>query len=445
VRKTITFTSEGLNLNQLKSNILSYCSSFEYSAYYDSNGFQYESENHNQYLDYELVAAANAVALISSKKHSLQSIDQHQSKQSDWLFGYLSYNLKNEFFPLTTTPIDHSGFDDFLFFQPETVFSIKNNTVEIQSMLPNERLSWVVEKITSMDPFITSRDVISEEPISLKPTISKEEYLQKVNLLKQHIQRGDIYEVNFCQEFSQKGVRLNPAALFTKLKQTSPTPFSAWLKHGNSYLMCASPERFLKRNGENLFSQPIKGTCPRGSNEQEDSNNLTALLQSKKEIAENVMIVDLVRNDLSKIAARGSVMVEECCRPYRFPQVYQLISTVRCKLRMPISFSSIIEATFPMGSMTGAPKLRAMQLADENESFQRGIYSGSVGYIAPNGDFDFNVVIRSFVYNETNRYLSYAVGGAITMLSNAHEEYAECTVKAKAMNDTLSHCNEKGF
>ncbi len=444
MRKTFSFSTVGLNLAELKSRILSYCSAFDHSAYYDSNSFKYKSENHSHYMDYELVAAANATTELSSKCQNLAAIDQHLTAHSDWLFGYLSYNLKNELFPLTPTHTNQSGFDDFHFFQPETVFLIKNDRLEIQSLLPNYKLDQLVGTIlNNQSP--KEESVISHEPITLKPTISKEEYIQKVNSLKQHIQRGDIYEVNFCQEFSKVGVRINPLPLFTKLKQTSPTPFSAWFRQGNSYLLSASPERFLKRSGDDLFSQPIKGTGPRGSSEQEDRKNLAALLQSEKEIAENVMIVDLVRNDLSKIAAKGSVTVEECCRPYRFPQVYQLISTIRCQLRKSVGFREIIEATFPMGSMTGAPKLRAMQLTDEYESFQRGIYSGSVGYIAPNGDFDFSVVIRSFVYNETNGYLSYAVGGAITMQSNAHEEYAECTVKAKAMNDTLFQCNETEY
>ena len=266
-----------------------------------------------------------------------------------------------------------------------------------------------------------------------------------MNKLKEHIHYGDIYEINFCQEFSATVSGINPKELFAQLKKTSPTPFSAWFREANQYLLCASPERYIKKSGSLLFSQPIKGTCPRGSDEVEDRKNLEALLASEKEISENVMIVDLVRNDLSRIAAKGSVAVEECCAPYGFPQVYQLTSTVSCQLQPEIQFSDIVKSTFPMGSMTGAPKLRAMQLADTFETFQRGIYSGAVGYIAPNGDFDFNVVIRSFVYNEESKHLSYAVGGAITMLSEAEAEYDECLVKAQAMNKTLKALNGTDF
>jgi Anthranilate/para-aminobenzoate synthases component I len=442
VRRTISFTTEKLSITRLKSRILSYCASFKHSAYYDTNNFHYRNENNYHFKEYELVAAANSVALFTSKEQSFTTFSQYHAKKADWFFGYLSYNLKNQFFPLTTNHINESGFADFFFFQPETVFLIKNNIIEIHSLLPKDKLDWLVEEITNTNNIRKNEDAISERPIAIVPIISKNEYLEKVNILKKHIQRGDIYEVNFCQEFRQENVHINPLELFIKLKTTSPTPFSAWFRQDNSYLLCASPERFLKRSGNFLLSQPIKGTCPRGNSDREDRDNLEALLQSKKEIAENVMIVDLVRNDLSKIAARGSVKVLECCRPYQFPQVYQLISTISCIPKPEVNFNDIIEATFPMGSMTGAPKLRAMQLADEHESFQRGIYSGAVGYIAPNGDFDFNVVIRSLVYNHTNGYLSYAVGGAITMLSDAQKEYAECLVKAKAIIDTLTQCHE---
>ncbi len=360
----------------------------------------------------------------------------------DWLFGYLSYELKNEIHSIVSSNGNKTSFKSYAFFQPETIFTIKGNTLSVHSTLDSNAINQLVNSIFTSEP---SKEKTKTTGLHLTPTINKEDYIRTVNKLKEHIHYGDIYEINFCQEFSATVSGINPKELFAQLKKTSPTPFSAWFREANQYLLCASPERYIKKSGSLLFSQPIKGTCPRGSDEVEDRKNLEALLASEKEISENVMIVDLVRNDLSRIAAKGSVAVEECCAPYGFPQVYQLTSTVSCQLQPEIQFSDIVKSTFPMGSMTGAPKLRAMQLADTFETFQRGIYSGAVGYIAPNGDFDFNVVIRSFVYNEESKHLSYAVGGAITMLSEAEAEYDECLVKAQAMNKTLKALNGTDF
>lgn len=429
-------------LESVKSNILDYCSRFEHSAYYDSNRFQYGSDHRKKYSEFELVAAAKAINILSNSPTIVTDVDRFMVQNPDWLFGYLSYELKNKIYAIESSNSNNSSFKDYSFFQPETVFTIKDETLTVHSLLEPTAIKQMVSELLTNKQ---SKEQTKVTTINLTPTICKEEYIKKVNEIKEHIHFGDIYEINFCQEFSTTVSDLNPKELFAQLKRTSPTPFSAWLRDNDQYLLCASPERYIKKIGSLLFSQPIKGTCPRGKEEAEDKQNLETLLHSEKEISENVMIVDLVRNDLSRIAAKGSVAVEECCAPYAFPQVYQLISTVSCQLRPEIQLSDIIKATFPMGSMTGAPKLRAMQLADSFETFQRGVYSGAVGYITPSGDFDFNVVIRSFVYNQATGYLSYAVGGAITMLSEAEAEYSECLVKAQAMNKTLNALNGTDF
>lgn len=274
---------------------------------------------------------------------------------------------------------------------------------------------------------------------SIKTRENKSSYIKKVNALKQHIQRGNIYEVNFCMEFFAEDVKINPFELYQKLIEISPMPFSCFVKHQNKYLLCASPERFLKKTNSKLLSQPIKGTIKRGINSEEDFRLKEELKNSRKEQSENVMIVDLVRNDLSRIAEKGSVKVDELFGIYSFPQWHQMISTISCNIKHDVSFEEILKATFPMGSMTGAPKISAMKLIEKFESTKRGMYSGSVGIMMPNGDFDLNVVIRSVQYNADTGYLSFMVGSAITIHSDAEKEYEECLLKAKAILSVLDN------
>jgi para-aminobenzoate synthetase component 1 len=260
-----------------------------------------------------------------------------------------------------------------------------------------------------------------------------------VNFLKEHIQQGNIYEVNFCQEYYAENVDI-PFELdaYFKLNQLTLAPNSAFMQWDEYMVLCGSPERFLKKGGTRLTSQPIKGTAARGENEQEDEANKKALFSDKKERSENIMIVDLVRNDLSRIAEPNSVQVDELCGIYTFETVHQMISTVSCEVKKDIQLTDILKATFPMGSMTGTPKLRAMELIEETESFKRGLYSGSIGYITPDGDFDLNVVIRSFLYNKNEKYLSCSVGSAITIKSDPEKEYEECQIKVKRLMDGMN-------
>jgi para-aminobenzoate synthetase component 1 len=268
--------------------------------------------------------------------------------------------------------------------------------------------------------------------------ISRADYLAKTQALQQHIARGDIYEVNFCMELYAEDANIEPHRLFQELNQKTKSPFSAFIQIVDKYLLSSSPERFLKRVGDRLISQPIKGTAQRHTDMVQDAAEASQLQKSEKERAENTMIVDLVRNDMSRIATKGSVQVEELCKVYPFAHVHQMISTIAAELQIETQVSDAIAACFPMGSMTGAPKVRAMQLIEQYEETKRGLYSGAVGYIDPNGDFDFNVVIRSLLYRKDTEYLSLQVGSALTASSNPEKEYDECLLKAKGVLEVLS-------
>ncbi|MBI2280013.1 MAG: aminodeoxychorismate synthase component I [Bacteroidetes bacterium] len=355
--------------------------------------------------------------------------------ENNWKVGYISYDYKNNIEELTSNHTDNIGFDDEFFFTPELLFQISENTIEV---LYNDTI-YTEEKVFDIINKIGDSKIITTSNINIKtqPKITKQTYLDNVEHLKSHIQQGDVYEINYCQEFYANKVEINPIDLYFKLNKKSPTPFSCFVKHNDKYLLSASPERFIKKQGNKISSQPIKGTIKRGATVEEDEQLKNKLQTDPKERSENIMIVDLVRNDLSKIATRNSVKVEELCEIYTFPQVHQMISTISAEAKPEVDFKTIIHALFPMGSMTGAPKIRAMELIEQYEDSKRGLYSGTVGYIKPNGDFDFNVVIRSILYNSSSKKLSYFVGSAITSLSDPEKEYEECLLKAKAINEVL--------
>ena len=284
---------------------------------------------------------------------------------------------------------------------------------------------------TSIQPTIS-------ESVDVKQRTSKQRYHRIFDALMSNINRGDIYEINYCQEYYAQDVSINPLQTFENLYDLSKAPFSVYFRLNDFYLMSASPERFVKKENLKLISQPIKGTRPRSSDATTDHRMKKELVNCQKEQSENVMIVDLVRNDLSKTAQKGSVKVEELFGIYSFKQVHQMISTISSKLTKETHWVDVIRSIFPMGSMTGAPKIRAMELIEENEDFKRGLYSGSVGYVTPHQDFDFNVVIRSILYNAKQKYVSFAVGSAITSKANFEQEYQECETKAKAMLEVLN-------
>jgi para-aminobenzoate synthetase component 1 len=342
----------------------------------------------------------------------------------------LSYQLKNEIEDLTSSQKDETQFPVLIAVIPTTVYEISENE---PMLLSGEELSQ-----SHLDRVLG--DTGTKEKIHFSARTSRDNYLTAVEKLKSHIQQGDIYEVNYCQEYFAENVEVDdPVDLYHIVNRITHAPYAVYFNFDEHYVMCGSPERFIQRKGKHLVSQPIKGTTRRGRNSKEDELLKEALRNDPKERSENVMIVDLVRNDLSKLASKNSVQVDELFGIYSFDTVHQMISTVSCNLKPDVTLSAIIRATFPMGSMTGAPKISAMKLIDTFEDFSRGIFSGSIGYIKPNGDFDLNVIIRTLIYNSDLKYISCPVGGAITIKSEPEKEYNECLVKVGKILDAFKH------
>jgi para-aminobenzoate synthetase component 1 len=402
--------------------MLNWAKRFNIFCYLDNQ--QYSNEG------YESLLAVNVIRYIDSTS-AFKEIDNFLSQRKAWSFGHLSYSLKSELLSLPHGKKDRIGFPDFFFFQPDILIILKKEELLIYAKKPND----VFAQLIAEDEFIDQE----KNEINLKEGVSKEKYFSIIQQLQAHILRGDCYEINFCQEFFADNVSINPAAIFQNLLKISPTPFSAFYRLNDKYLISASPERFIKKTGNKIFSQPMKGTARRNIQDAFIDEQLKQTLYfDEKERAENVMIVDLVRNDLSKICKDGSVKVDELFGVYSFPQVHQMVSTVSGELKEGIAFSEIIKASFPMGSMTGAPEHRVMQLIEEYEPIGRGLFSGSIGYIDPDGNFDFNVVIRSILYNQATRLLSYYAGSGITFYSNVEKEWEECLLKAEAIKAVLT-------
>jgi para-aminobenzoate synthetase component 1 len=324
------------------------------------------------------------------------------------------------------------GFPDLFFFQPEIVLELKADGLFIASLTeePDAVFGAIMQE--------SIQAAHASAAVQLQPVLSREAYIRIIEQLRQHILRGDCYEINFCQAFEANGAVIDPLTLYQQLIGLSPNPFSCFYRLHEKYLLCASPERYLQKKDNQLISQPIKGTYPRDLTDAvKDEALKKALQENPKERSENVMVVDLVRNDLSRVCREGTVQVSELFGIYSFPQVHQMISTIRGEIKTGVSFSDILRATFPMGSMTGAPKKRVLELIEQYEPYHRGLFSGAVGYITPTGDFDFNVVIRSIFCNLDKEYLRYLVGSGITFYSDPEKEYEECLVKASAIRKVL--------
>lgn len=407
--------------------MLNFLKKFGIFCFLDNHGYDFNKS-------YECIAGAGVVrSVIADGTNGLKDIELFQKHCCDWIFGHVAYDIKNEIENLQSSNPDGIGFPDFLFFVPEIVFIVTKNELQIGVHHPHN-----AEEIYNTIITLKPAEIIRPKAIALKARFTKNEYIETVKKLQQHIVRGDCYEINFCQEFYADDAVIDPLNVYMKLSALSPNPFSAFYKYDNKYLICASPERFLKKTGSTIISQPIKGTAKRiHIDAKADDQQKEDLLENEKERSENIMIVDLVRNDLAKICTEGSVFVKDFLKIYSFPQVHQMISTITGNLRENITIPEIFYAVFPMGSMTGAPKKRVMELIEKNEKTKRGLFSGTVGYINPQGDFDFNVVIRSVLYNQSNRYVSIQAGSAITFKSNPENEYEECLLKVAAMKQSL--------
>jgi para-aminobenzoate synthetase component 1 len=426
-----------INQSRIFKNLLEISENESYFALLNSVDFTKKEDKQNN-RNFNFIAAWGVEDMIEgTDKNGFYAFEKFYKKKKDWLFGYFGYDLKNEVEHLHSNNPDYLNFPDLCFFQPAFLVIAENADVTFYYPEHKENTDeiYALIELLEKDNEDSKQKLGNKQKFDIKSRFSREEYVETVQKLKEHIKRGDIYEINFCQEFYAKA-KIDPQDTYLKLNSLSPTPFSAFFKLNQYYLMSASPERFMKKKGARIISQPMKGTIGRGSTKEEDESLKQKLASDVKERAENVMIVDLVRNDLSRTAKKGSVEVEELCGIYTFPQVHQMISTVVAEIEEKDTVSCIKNA-FPMGSMTGAPKVKSMELIEKYERSRRGLYSGSVGYFSPAGDFDLNVVIRSMFYNEKNMYLSYSVGGAITYLSDPQKEYEECLLKAKAMKQVL--------
>lgn len=360
----------------------------------------------------------------------LSRLEQLTAAHSDYVFGHAGYNLKHETENISCAFPDEDGFEALHFFVPEIVIE-QRNSEWWAGYFSGEQLARLEILLQEEDAARTTQEV------PLSPVTDSESYRRHCSSLLAHIHRGDIYEINYCIGFNGTSKELNAVDVFMHLQELSEAPLSVLYRKNNAWLLCASPERFISKTGSTVQSQPIKGTIRRGNNAEEDEALRTQLRNDPKECSENVMIVDLVRNDLSRIAKPASVHVPEFLGIHTFKTVHQMISTVECEIEPHVTFSEILKAAFPMGSMTGAPKISAMKLAEQHEAQSRGIYSGSVGYLLPNGDFDFNVVIRSITWNAATGHISAKAGSAITAKSIPDKEYEECLLKAKAMMRAL--------
>jgi para-aminobenzoate synthetase component 1 len=431
--ETTTFTLTDEAAFRLRA--LEWASQFSVLCLLDSNGYKLD-----KYTSLDWILAVDALDFVSAKENSFGALKKFLNTAQDKVFGFLTYDLKNQIEDLTSSNVDNLDFPSLYFFKPRYIIEVKAGKVTFNRNYPEsfelyERIMTGGEGRGTKDN--TSTLTVDRRPLTLASRTSKEKYLANVRRIKDQITAGDFYEMNYCCEFYAEHSRIEPLTVFNKLNAKAKAPFSSFFKLNDKYLLCSSPERFMKKMGSKVISQPIKGTIGKGATEEDNKQLREQLLNSEKERAENVMIVDLVRNDLAKHAKPGSIKVEELFGIYEFPTVHQMISTVAAELQDDVNPVDVIRDSFPMGSMTGAPKVEVMKNIEAYEDQKRGLYSGSVGYFTADGDFDFNVVIRSIFYNAAKEYVSIQVGSAITYDADPEAEYDELLLKAKGMLDAL--------
>jgi para-aminobenzoate synthetase component I len=410
------------NFVDLKMKMLNWADRFNIFCFLDNNSYNFEEPS------FECLLGIGCKQSFSfTNRNNFTDFQSFYDKNPTWLFGHFGYNAAgNAYYKKSET-----DFGDGFFFEPEIVLKLTNDKIEVVKADLDE--ANIISEINGTKIPLSQKKI----PFHIVSSLSKKKYIEKIKLLQQHIQRGDCYEINFCQQFFAKDATIHPIETYKKLIDLSPAPFGAFYKLNENYCLCASPERFLQKKGSKIISQPIKGTSKRDADAVKDDTNKKYLEESSKEKSENVMVVDLVRNDMSMVCQKGSVKVKELFGIYSFPQVHQMISTIEGELAPDKTFTEAVELCFPMGSMTGAPKKRVMELIEKYEDTQRGLFSGSIGYITPNGDFDFNVVIRSIFYNQIKNELSFFAGSGITYYSVAEREYEECLAKAAAIRKVL--------
>lgn len=432
MRKWLSF-SPGYHSGRFEQKLYQRVNNFRHAVVL-TDQYPFYNGHAYQYHEFSVLAGFGALEIWDE---NIRQLESDACRLKDWLLGYFSYDLKNEFEPmLEPGNADPIGFSKFGFFRPRFMIRKTGDNWYLgyeSDYNTRDEAQTFVDEIRNQPVF----DHFDLPSLTFQSNVSRKEYLQNVEKLKHHIRKGDIYEINYCIDFFCEKVAIDPARVFEELMKTAPMPFSTLLRHNESFLMSASPERYLRKRGARVISQPMKGTAKRDPSRLDDYHVMKNLAESDKERAENIMIADLVRNDLSRTAARGTVQVDDLCSVFPFPGVYQMISTISAQMHTDAHWLDPVRYSFPMGSMTGAPKISAMELIGKYEKSARGLYSGAVGYITPELDYDFNVVIRSFLYNQASQYLSYSVGSAITDICNASLEYEECLLKAEKLRSVF--------
>ena len=418
------------NPNLFKVQILHWMNQFEVCTFLDTHAYT------SPYAAIDCIAAIHPISYISLEKVDPAALNAYiQENKGSWIFAHFNYEYHN--ITKSNNKTNLTGFPLAYLYTPAVTIELKEKRVTIESVHDNPQV--IFDQIYALD-FLSLGHPLPSTSTTINPLVHKADYIENIHKILALIRRGDFYEINYCQAFEAALTNVHPVNVYTNLTEVSPTPFACFYKNATDYLLCASPERYLQKKGSRLISQPIKGTIKRNiQNEIEDKLQLETLQNSSKDKSENVMVVDLVRNDLSRICEQGSVAVSELFGIYTYPQVHQMISTITGSVNDKVSFSEILDATFPMGSMTGAPKKSVMETIDLLEPTKRGLYSGTIGYINPTGDFDFNVVIRSIFYNSQSGKANYQVGGGITIYSDPEKEYEECLLKAAAIKKVLSN------
>ncbi len=423
-RLTATFSLDAGQAAQLKTQMLNWVNQFGIFLFLDSNDYP------DRYGQYDCLLAAGAAREIHSGNDISEGLAVLQAYAGDWLFGHISYDCKDLLEPrLSSSHTARHHYPLFYFFCPEIVCIIVRGGQALRIETTGINPESVYRQINECDPVVRA----PLPALDFRQRMERVAYTDTIQTLRRHIAEGDCYEVNFCSEGYSPDAIVDPLQVFAHLNHLSPAPFAAYYRLNDRYMICASPERYLQKKGSILRSQPIKGTARRDPDREKDMQIRNALKEDIKECAENIMIADLVRNDLARSCVPGSIQAEELLTIYSYPQVHQMISTISGTIRPDVHFTDAIRYSFPMGSMTGAPKFRVMELIEQYETARRELFSGTVGYITPGQDFDFNVIIRSLFYSAADRYLSYQTGGAITYDSDPEREWEERRLKAWAL------------
>lgn len=404
----------------------------EVVAYYQGGTQQYPRGSFPQML------AVGLEELLRYKPNTF--FETLEAKCGKWWLGFIGYGLRTqvEQVPITNpSPVD---FPESYLFSPKLLLRLLDHET-IEATGPWAEY-WLAHRNLpkSLSLQVSGEPMRFGEPMAW---VKEEAYQQGFDKIKHHIAEGDVYELNYCVPFTAVTHGSDPSDMALAMLKEQDAPFGAVLKMDQRFIISLSPERYLKKQGKELVCQPMKGTAPRAADPEVDHANAQKLRESEKERAENMMIVDLVRNDMARASIPGTVAVTEMFGVYPFARVHQMISTITGYLTEGNSGLKALKYAFPMGSMTGAPKVRAMQIIDEVEAFERGPYSGALGYITPSGDYDFNVLIRSLFIDTPRRMAFFAAGGAITWDATAHDEWAEIQLKASHILATLARYHVK--